>query len=412
MSELTSSPSGYQKAEDIIINTYPNNYFPKFSILMPVHNEQDSINNVVLDVYDKLGKNPNIPFEIILSEDGSKDNTKEVIVSLSNKIPLKCTLSHKKRGYAGGIKEGLQLVSSPYVLISDSDGQHRPEDFWNLKKKLDELEDPKLWIVSGNRMTRADDLHRKIISKTFQKLNGIIFDLPPMKDITSPFKLIESNLAKGIASKCKYMNESFWTEFIVRACHENIKIAEVPVQHVNRLEGETVVYKKSKIPKIVLNQLKAAFALKREFTGKGLVNSILRTRFVKKIMSFALVGASGAGIILFLTWLFVSALGLNYLLSAAIAIELSIIWAFFLNDRFTFRHKIIQFQNQNSRLQRLLKYHLSALSGETINLSVLYVLTSLGLFYLSSEAIAILVAFSCNFALSNKWVWADNRQSN
>src|SRR5215469_15903338 len=57
-----------QDLSDIIINTYPNNHVPKFSILMPVHNEQDSISNVVLDVHNKLGKNPNLPFEIILSE--------------------------------------------------------------------------------------------------------------------------------------------------------------------------------------------------------------------------------------------------------------------------------------------------------------------------------------------------------
>ena len=402
-------------AEDIVINTYPINYVPKFSILMPVHNEQDSISNVVLDVYGKLGENPNFPFEIILSEDGSKDNTKEVILNLSKKIPLKATLSHLKRGYAGGIKHGLEHVSSPFVLISDSDGQHRPEDFWKLKNKLDELEDPKDWIVSGNRTTRADDLHRKIISKTFQKLNSIMFDLPPIKDITSPFKLIESNLAKNLASECKYMNESFWTEFIVRACRKNINIAEVQVQHVNRLEGETTVYKKSKIPKIVLKQLKGVFDIKREFTGKGLLSSvILHTRSIKQLLSYAVVGASGAGIILFLTWLFVDVFGLNYLLSAAIAIELSIVWAFFLNDRFTFKHKIIQFQNQNaslSRLKRLLKYNLSSLSGEAINLSILYSLTSLGLFYLHSEAIAILVAFSYNFTISNKWVWAIKRQS-
>lgn len=44
---------------------------------MPVHNEEESITNVVMEVYDKLGKIPNFPFEIILAEDGSKDNTKK-----------------------------------------------------------------------------------------------------------------------------------------------------------------------------------------------------------------------------------------------------------------------------------------------------------------------------------------------
>jgi len=52
-----------------------------------------------------------------------------------------------------------------------------------------------------------------------------------------------------------------------------------------------------------------------------------------------------------------------------------------------------------------LKYHGTALSGEGINLSILFILTSIGIFYLSSEFIAILVAFGFNFILSKKFVW-------
>ena len=251
-----SNDKRYLREQDVYINTCAKNSIPKFSIVMPVHNEEQSITNVVIEVYDKLGKNPDCPFEIILAEDGSNDNTKKVIIDLSKKVPLKAILSYRRKGYAGGIKEGLKLVSSSYVIVSDSDGQHRADDFWKLKSRLDEMEDPHDVIVSGNRMIRADALHRKIISKTFQKLNGAVFDLPPMEDITSPFKLMDSNLAKDLSSECKFMKESFWTEFIVRAVHKKIRIVEVPVEHVNRVEGKTVVYNKSKIPKIVFNQLR------------------------------------------------------------------------------------------------------------------------------------------------------------
>gem|GEM_PF-386002 len=401
-----------QEIEDeaIMIDTCPNNFVPKFSILMPVHNEDDSITNVVMDVHNKLGKNPHFTFEIILAEDGSNDNTKQVIIELSRKIPLKAILSYKRKGYAGGIKEGLKVVSSPYVLFSDSDGQHNPEDFWKLKKKLEELEYPEHVIVSGCRITRADPFHRQVISKTFQKLNGIMFDLSPMDDITSPFKLMHSNLAKSLASECKFMGESFWTEFIVRAFHRKIRIVEVPVRHSNRVRGETVVYKKSKIPKIVINQLIGLLHLKQELTGEGLLNSMLKTRLIKRLISFALVGASGAGIILSLMWVLVSVFNLNYLLCAVLAIELSIIWAFFLNNRYTFSDKIRNQKNRSHWFKRLLKYNVSALSGEAINLSLLFLLTNAGFFYLTSEAIAIFFVFIYNFTMSSKWVWADKRK--
>jgi len=402
---------GAQKVEDdrITINTYPKNFRPKFSIVMPVHNEEGSILGVVKDVHNKLSKNQDLPIEIVLAEDGSSDNTKQVIIQLSKEIPLKAVLFNKRKGYAGGIKEGLKLVSSPYVLFSDSDGQHRPEDFWKLKKKLEELESPERAIVSGNRKSRSDSFHRRIISKTFQKLNGVMFDLPNIKDITSPFKLVHTSLAKSLAGECKYMSESFWTEFIVRAANLKVNIIEIPVEHSNRTQGETVVYKKSKIAKIVLNQLSALVKLNKELKGESIIISVLKTKLVRRLITFAAVGASGAAIIMLLMWMFVSVYNLNYLISGIIAVELSIFWAFFLNDRITFKDKVRTESTRIHWLKRLLKYNLSSASGEAINLSLLFILTSAGYFYLASEAIAILVVFIFNFTMSSKWVWADRK---
>jgi putative flippase GtrA len=391
-------------SDDIEINTYPHDFNPQFAILMPVHNEENAISDVVTEVYDQLGKNAAYPFEIVLSEDGSSDNTREVIIELSRKIPLKATLSYNKRGYAGGIKEGLGLVSAPFVIISDSDGQLSPEDFWILKEKLDQIGNPREVIISGSRKIRADDLHRKIISKVFQKLNSIAFDLDRIRDITSPFKLMSTDLSKKLASECKFMNESFWTEFVVRACNKNVKIVEVEVQHLRRLKDETVVYKKSKIPKIIIHQMIGLVRLKRELTGRGFISSMLRTKSIKRLITFALVGSTGAAITLSLTWLGVN-LGLHYLVAAAIGIEISIAWAFLLHDRITFKDKIDNYHVRNI-LFRFLKYNASSLGGETINLSTLFLLTSGGLFYLHSEMIAILVAFVFNYTISRKWVWS------
>jgi putative flippase GtrA len=400
---IINSP-GSKSDKDIIINSYTEDFVPQFAVLMPVHNEENAITDVVTEVYDKLVRNSTSSFEIVLSEDGSEDNTKEVIVNLSRKIPLKATLSYNKKGYAGGIKEGLGLVAAPYVIISDSDGQLRPEDFWILKDRLDKIANPNKVIISGRRKIRADDFHRRVISKTFQKINSIVFNLDSIKDITSPFKLMSTDLAKSIASECKYMNESFWTEFVVRACSNYIKIVEVKVQHSKRLKDETVVYKKSKIPRIVLNQLIGLVKLKTELTGKPFVISILQSESVRRLITFALVGASGAAIVLFLTWLGVN-LGIHYVISAAIGIETSIVWAFLLNDRITFKDKIDNYKLSNAFF-RFLKYNASCLGGETINLATLFILTTGGLFYLYSEMIAILVAFTFNYTLSRKWVWA------
>ena len=401
--------TGNKSDKDIIINSYTEDFVPQFAVVMPVHNEENSITDVVTDVYDKLAKDSGCCFEIVLFEDSIDDNTREIVVNLSRKIPLKATLAYNKKGYAGGIKEGLRLVAAPYVIISDSDGQLQPADFSILKDRLDNVANPYNVIISGKRKIRGYDFHRRIISKTFQKLNSIVFDLDSLQDITSPFKLMSTDLAKSIASECKYMNESFWTEFVIRACNKNIKIVEVKLQHSTRLDEETGIYKKSKISKIMINQLFGLVKLKRDIAKRGFVSSLFQTKSVRRFITFGLVGSSGAGITLFLTWLGVN-LHLHYLLSAAIGIEISIGWAFLLHDRITFRDKIDNYQISKI-LFRFLKYNASTLGGLAINLSTLFILTSAGMFYLYSEGVAILVAFMFNFTLSRKWVWSNSKFS-
>jgi glycosyltransferase involved in cell wall biosynthesis len=233
------------------------------AVLMPVHNEEETIEKTVNAFYSLIGSK--MPVELVISEDGSTDNTREIVEKISEKMPLKAILTPTRKGYAGGIKNGLKLVEAEYVLITDSDGQHDPCDFWklwDLRTKYD--------IVSSWRKKRADAFHRKVMSRIFQTMVKLAFNLPKLMDITAPFKLMRTDVAKEIASECQYMNESFWSEFIVRAYTKGLSIAEIPVNHKNRADNSsTRVYKPWKIPKIAYDQLTALFKLRAELNGKG-----------------------------------------------------------------------------------------------------------------------------------------------
>jgi len=228
------------------------------AVLMPVHNEAETIGDTAIEFYNEVTSK--MPLELVLSEDGSKDNTEQVIEDLSKKMPLKAILSTSRKGYAGGIKDGLKLVKAEYVLITDSDGQQNPKDFWklwNLRTKYD--------IISGWRKERADAFYRKVMSKIFQLRVKHAFGLPNFMDITAPFKLTKTKIAREIADQCKYMSESFWNEFTVRAHIGGFSIVEIPVAHRIRADkSATRVYKPWKIPKIVLAQLTALSKLKLE----------------------------------------------------------------------------------------------------------------------------------------------------
>jgi dolichol-phosphate mannosyltransferase len=224
------------------------------AVLMPVHNEIDLIESVVSEFYETISRK--MPVEIVLSEDGSVDGTKDVIKQLSKRIPLEAILSPARKGYAGGIKDGLNLVKAKYVLITDADGQHVAEDLWklwDLREKYD--------IVSGWRVNRADVFHRRVMSKLFQLMAKMLFKLPRLRDVTSSFKLMRTDVARQISNECVYMKESFWTEFTIRAYGRGAKTCEVPVAHRKRNNGSTNVYKPYRMPKIILSQFKALIKL-------------------------------------------------------------------------------------------------------------------------------------------------------
>lgn len=234
---------------------------PEVTLLLTAYNEADTIESVISEFYGEIGGR--IPLKILVVEDGSTDGTKEILLRLSKIFPVGLLLGKERRGYSRAVTEGLKRIDTEYVFFTDGDGQHVAEDFW----KLYELRD-KYHIVSGWRVKRADALHRKVMSKVFQWMVKGVFKLPNFHDITAPYKLMRSDVAKLLANEWKYMEESFWTEFTVRAYRKGLKIAEVPVSHRGRTgnpnPSPTRVYKLSKIPKIVLSQLIGLFRFWRE----------------------------------------------------------------------------------------------------------------------------------------------------
>ncbi len=236
---------------------------PEICLLLPVHNEAETIETVITEFHKEVCTK--IPVEIIVAEDGSTDGTKEILRGLAKKLPLKLIFGEERKGYSKGLIDGLSKVDTEFVVSVDSDGQHMARDFWKLyylRHKYD--------VVSGRRVNRADGFHRKLMSGVFQWIARVLFKLPRFHDMTAPYRLMRSDVAREIAKEFRYMRESFWTEFTIRACQNGFRIAEVPVTHRQRLQGDTNVYKPNKLFGIVISQLRGMLKLWEEARGRQL----------------------------------------------------------------------------------------------------------------------------------------------
>ena len=123
--------------------------------------------------------------------------------------------------------------------------------------------------------------------------------------------------------------------------------------------------------------------------------------FIKnpEIYKYITVGIINAILILTLTIIFTSVLGIFYVISAVVSYELSIIVSFFMHDKWTF----VNVKKTSKMYLRFIKYNTFSLIGLGINALVLAILTEqVGLHYTISESFAILVAFLFNYAMNKK----------
>jgi len=119
---------------------------------------------------------------------------------------------------------------------------------------------------------------------------------------------------------------------------------------------------------------------------------------------FVVVGAATAGIQMALLWLFVDTAGLNYLIGATIAIEITIILSYVLNNAWTFEAS----QNTGTAeyLTGLLKTNLVRGTAIPIQLAVLYALVEwASVMYLVANGIAIFLSGLYRFVLDRRWTW-------
>ena len=221
---------------------------PEISVLLIAYNEAETISGIVKTYNDEICRK--LPSLIIVAEDGSTDGTKEILASLKNELPFVLLSDPNRKGYAKAVSDALRYCNSDWVFFSDSDGQYSPSDFWKLWKQHDYYD-----MVIGSKVRRSESMHRTVLAKGFHEIANGLFGLN-LHDSDCGFRLVRKEVISLIIDEVRFLKYSFWAEFTIRACLEGFRIREVPIKHSSRAHGNTHIYEPSKIPMIVLKQLK------------------------------------------------------------------------------------------------------------------------------------------------------------
>lgn len=225
------------------------------NIILPVHNEVNSIGTVLKEWEEELNK-LKISHEFIVCEDGSTDGTKDLLKQLQNNFPIRLSQKAEQRGYGKAVIDGIKIAHSHFILCIDSDGQCNPKDFnefWCNKNKAD--------VLIGWRTHRQDTFLRKLYSGTFKKVFNVFFP-SRLHDPSAPFVLSRKENFIDNLHYLFFLQEGFWWGFVGMCSKQNLMIREIPINHRLRMDGGTRVFIFRKIIVIALRNVIGLVKLK------------------------------------------------------------------------------------------------------------------------------------------------------
>ena len=206
----------------------------KLEILMPVHNEAKILTTLIHSINKTIENKINYSF--IICEDGSTDNSLQVLNELKKKYPIKIISSNNKKGYSVAMLDGINSANADYLLFMDSDGQSNPYEvinFWYNRKKAN--------IINGHRVKRSDFMYRRIYSRIAYFIYKILFNVP-IKDPSYAFILTEKKVYKALSNFKPEMPDGFFWEFNARASKKGFNFFNLDIVHQKRMYGFTRIY--------------------------------------------------------------------------------------------------------------------------------------------------------------------------
>lgn len=197
------------------------------SLILPVHNEEDNLENNFLKIYKALSKLGS--FEIIIAEDGSIDRTLEIAKEYSKMKHVKLISDNKRAGKGRAIKNGIGAAKGSIIGFMDID---LAVPLRYLEVAVGHVRDGNAFVI-GNRYDSSHNAERSvkrlIESASYNTFIRLLFG-SRVRDHQCGFKFWSSDFIK---KEVKEVTDDRWffdTELIVRSARRGILPYEMPVE--------------------------------------------------------------------------------------------------------------------------------------------------------------------------------------
>lgn len=203
---------------------------PKLSVVVPCYNEEKRFKDGFNHYYSYL-KKQKYPWELILVNDGSVDNTVNLIRKYTKDISnLKVITYSQNRGKGYAIVQGIKKATGQTILFTDLDHSvpiNTIEQFFNYFDKGFDIVIGSRRVIGANILVHQPPL-REFLGRCFTVLVNLFIGWG-ITDATCGFKAFKYNMAKRLFTKITIYDWAFDAEILFLTKKLNFKIAQVPV---------------------------------------------------------------------------------------------------------------------------------------------------------------------------------------
>ena len=206
----------------------------KLSILIPVYNEEKTLLNILERINES--KIENFDFETIIINDGSDDNTFNVIKENSDLYDKVINLD-KNRGKGYAVKSGLKIATGDYVIFQDADLEYDPKEFIKFTNLINKFS---VDLIIGSRFNYSDYIRSHNIANKFGNyILTLFFNLlynTTFTDIYSCYLAFRRDILD--VDKLKTDGFEQHAEILCKIVKKSDKFYEVPINYNGRSAKE------------------------------------------------------------------------------------------------------------------------------------------------------------------------------
>jgi glycosyltransferase involved in cell wall biosynthesis len=213
---------------------------PSISVFFPCYNDGKTIGDLVVEAERQLQQLTD-DYEVIVVNDGSADESAEVLRALAARMPRLTVITHERnRGSGGALRSGFAAATKELVFYTDGDGQYDVRELPVLLMLLTDDTD----FVNGIKMTRQDPAYRVHAGNLHRFVMRWSFWLP-IHDVDCDFRLIRRRIIENIELRSN--SGSICVELVKHAQRAGAGFREVSVHHYARKFGQSQFFKPGRI---------------------------------------------------------------------------------------------------------------------------------------------------------------------